>query len=105
MKVKHIFIALLIAIGGITMAFMGNSRRSTKKRTIVLADGSTACVAVKHRLSNADRASDEVLRDAVKRAVDRKVSNGRPVAKYDLVCKRPYWEYPDGRKEYVEEKA
>ena len=40
----------------------------------------------------------------VKKAIRDTRAKGNPVAKYDLVRKAVYLEYPDGRKEYVDAK-
>jgi DNA-damage-inducible protein J len=46
----------------------------------------------------------DTLGDAAKKAVHRAIretrAKGQPVALYDAKRKRPYLEYPDGRKEY-----
>ena len=44
---------------------------------------------------------DVAIKKAVSDAIADKFEKGLPVARYDLVRKQPYWEYPDGRVEYV----
>jgi addiction module RelB/DinJ family antitoxin len=45
--------------------------------------------------------SEAAFGQAVKSAIARKQAAGLPVARYDAVKKRPYFEYPDGRREYT----
>ena len=48
---------------------------------------------------------DELTRrfqESVRIENEIKKIKGLPIAKYDFSKKRPYLEYPDGRKEYVE---
>lgn len=40
------------------------------------------------------------MRDAVKATMQETLADGAPVARYDDIRKRPYLEYPDGRKVY-----
>lgn len=51
-------------------------------------------------LSFADRVEDRKLRIHVKKAVQRQLLNGVPVARYDAKKKSVYMEYPDGTVEY-----
>ena len=50
--------------------------------------------------------SDDELTNRFKEAVrignEIKKVNGLPIAKYDFILKKPYLEYPDGRKIYEE---
>lgn len=41
------------------------------------------------------------FRASVDRAIKRKQSNNKPVARYDVVSHRAYLEYPDGTKQYI----
>ena len=43
------------------------------------------------------------FKSAVTGAIDRHRSDGYPIALYDKAKKRPYLEYPDGRREYTDE--
>jgi addiction module RelB/DinJ family antitoxin len=40
------------------------------------------------------------FRQSVKGVIDEQRAIGLPVARYDAELKRPYFEFPDGRKEY-----
>lgn len=83
---------------------MAAIKRNARKRVtsrIYLRDGSSVHVTRKKNLSAKDARQDHTLRRVVNQAVSAKVMKGLPIAKYDLAKKLPYWEYPDGRVEYV----
>lgn len=40
---------------------------------------------------------------AVENAILKNKSNGNPIARYDAARKKPYMEYPDGRRVYADE--
>ncbi|GHU27435.1 hypothetical protein FACS1894172_02780 [Spirochaetia bacterium] len=41
------------------------------------------------------------FKQAVKLAIAHTQARSLPIARFDVNTKRPYWEYPDGRKEYT----
>ena len=45
----------------------------------------------------------EIIKKGVRLQVKMNKLNGSPVARYDAKKKRPYLEYPDGRREYSNE--
>lgn len=49
-----------------------------------------------------DEDLDEVFEKAAKLVIEKNIIKGIPVAGYDPVTKRPFIEYPDGRKKYAE---
>ncbi|GHU48221.1 hypothetical protein FACS1894200_04880 [Spirochaetia bacterium] len=59
------------------------------------------------KLSRAEQIGEEAagmelaFRQAVKSAIANTQEKGLPVARFDANTKRPYLEYPDGRKEYT----
>lgn len=49
-----------------------------------------------------DEDLDAVFEKAAKIVIEKKKIKGIPVAGYDIETKRPYIEYPDGRRIYAE---
>ena len=43
---------------------------------------------------------EQGFREAVRQAIAETKARGNPVAMYDAELKKPYFEYPDGRREY-----
>ena len=54
------------------------------------------------RKSLKDEELDEVFEKAAKLVIEKKRIKGIPIAGYDTVTKRPFIEYPDGRRVYAE---
>lgn len=48
-----------------------------------------------------DEELDRRFKEAIRLEIEIKKIKGLPVAKYDIETKRPYLEYPDGRREYA----
>lgn len=48
-----------------------------------------------------DEELDKRFKEAIRLEIEIKKIKGLPIAKYDIKTKRPYLEYPDGRKEYA----
>ncbi len=46
-------------------------------------------------------AETRAFRTAVEKAIRTNQANGHPIARYDALKRRPYLEYPDGRREYA----
>lgn len=101
MSIRKVVAVLLVVVGGVLVgAFKKHSRKKTVSH-IRLHDGSVVKISRSRSLSAKDAREDAALRSAVSQAITAKIMNGRPVAKYDLALKQPYWEYPDGRIKYV----
>ncbi len=52
-------------------------------------------------LTDSDREMDARARQAVKAAIEKAEFCKKPVAKYDVITRRSYIEYPTGEKLYV----
>ena len=52
------------------------------------------------RFSEVGRKAEMLARLAVKEELEELKRNGYPIARYDLELRKPYLEYPDGRREY-----
>ena len=50
-----------------------------------------------------DKEMVKTIQKGVRLQVKLNQLKGAPVARYDFKAKKPYLEYPDGRKEYVDE--
>jgi len=49
----------------------------------------------------ADQDMTRLFRESVKASIKEKWDKGLPVARYDMILKKAYLEWPDGRREYI----
>lgn len=101
MKLSKFLISLLVIAGGVFVAIIKKREIRKYRTSITMEDGSIINISHKRRPSIRDMRDDVAIKKAVSDAIADKFKKGLPIARYDLARKQPYWEYPDGRVEYV----